>query len=125
MATDITGYLLLEKDSSPDFIGGRDITHIVQLDEGHDRPVWQWVKLNSERLPRQANVPSGVDDILLEGIRFLAAKGKPIEFDHDTAIHRVLQNQTLTVVVFEDSSLIAQLPMLVRLGLNYRVLKQD
>ena len=44
MATDITAFLLVDKNNSKGTIPDQNIHYILQLDEGHGRPVWTWVK---------------------------------------------------------------------------------
>lgn len=125
MAVDITGYLLLEKDSSGDFIGGRNISHIIQLDEGHDRSVWEWIKAGDQKPMTKGHVPSVTDRILLEGVEFLATFGQSSEIVSDAALKAALDGYLLTVVFFADSSLAKQLSQLDSMGLAYKVLRES
>lgn len=68
VTTYITALSKSENSASPHYL--------IELDEGHDRPVWQWLE------PRGSNlVPSDVDHIIFDGLRILAEKvsGKPAQ----------------------------------------------
>lgn len=76
MATEITGYLMFSKSSSDSFILNRNIEYIVSLDEGHDRPCWEWVKKgNSKRYPSKAWVPEMPTTVLRDGLLMALTEG--------------------------------------------------
>lgn len=74
MATEITGYLMLERTEMTTLSSNRTIDYIVSLDEGHDRPVWQWVK-NPISGSKSAWVPEKPDFILIDGLLMIIADG--------------------------------------------------
>lgn len=125
MAIDITGYLLLEKGSSREFIGGRNITHILQLDEGHDRPVWEWLKARDAQPGTKGHVPSTVERILVEGVEYLCGLGISKPTDSGAGIKNALEGYLLTVVIFSDSTLATQLSQLDSVGVAYKVLREN
>jgi hypothetical protein len=70
MPTEITTYIA----ATPRAGDTLTVDYFLELDEGHDRPVWQWLQPAGQKL-----VPSSVDQILFEGIGMLAQQisGKP------------------------------------------------
>lgn len=120
MAIDITAYLMLEKDSSAEFIGGRNITHILQLDEGHDRPVWQWVKFGSKRLPKTSLVPNSPQSILVDGLHMLAE-----HLGSDVRVESGLQGFRVSAIVFDDSSAKPQISKLRDLNIKLTLMKPE
>lgn len=120
MAIDITAYLMLEKDSSADFISGRNFTHILQLDEGHDRPVWEWVKFDSKRLPKAGLVPNSPQSILLDGLGLLSA-----HLGGEVTVESGLPGFRVSVVLFDDSILRAQIAQLKDLNIQLNVLSAE
>lgn len=76
MAIEITSFLFLElkKDS---FMGTRSVSHIISLDEGHSRPVWEWVQNDNlgSRSSKSAWVPAMPETILEDGLLMLIADG--------------------------------------------------
>jgi hypothetical protein len=78
MATDITAFLLVDKNNSRGTIPDQNIQYILQLDEGHDRPVWTWVKnLDQDRDPKTISplVPEMPETILQDGLLLMIAEG--------------------------------------------------
>jgi hypothetical protein len=76
LATEITGYLMISKSSSDSFIFNRNIDYILSLDEGHDRPCWEWVKkVNSKRNSSKAWVPEMPTTILRDGLLMALTEG--------------------------------------------------
>ena len=78
MATDITAFLLVEKNNSRGTIPDQNIHYILQLDEGHDRPVWTWVKnLDEDRNPKTISplVPEMPETMLQDGLLLMIAEG--------------------------------------------------
>ncbi len=78
MATDITAFLLVEKNNSRGTIPDQNIHYILQLDEGHDRPVWTWVKnLDQDRDPKTISplVPEMPETMLQDGLLLMIAEG--------------------------------------------------
>jgi hypothetical protein len=78
MATDITAYLLVDKNNSRGTIPDQNIHYILQLDEGHDRPVWTWVKnLDQDRDPKTISplVPEMPETMLQDGLLLMIAEG--------------------------------------------------
>lgn len=77
MPTDITSFLMLEDKKTNGWGGGRSITHIVSLDEGHDRAYWQWVK--HPHLSRfnasSVWIPEAPQTALRDGLLMLIADG--------------------------------------------------
>lgn len=120
MAIDITAYLMLEKDSSAEFIGGRNITHILQLDEGHDRPVWKWVKFGSKGLPKTVLVPKSPQSILVDGLHMLAE-----HLGSDVRVESGLQGFRVSAIIFEDSSAKPQISKLRDLNIQLNVLSAE
>jgi hypothetical protein len=78
MATDITAFLLVDKNNSRGTIPDQSIHYILQLDEGHDRPVWTWVKnLDQDRNPKTISplVPEMPETILQDGLLLMITEG--------------------------------------------------
>jgi hypothetical protein len=78
VATDITAFLLVEKNNSRGTIPDQNIHYILQLDEGHDRPVWTWVKnLDQDRDPKTISplVPEMPETMLQDGLLLMIAEG--------------------------------------------------
>lgn len=77
MAKEITGFLILEKNNTESFIPTNDVQCILGLNEGHDRPVWQWMLNGSKRNVGRdsALVPEKPDTILMDGLLLLIADG--------------------------------------------------
>ena len=76
MATEITGYLMFSKSNSESFIFNRNIEFILSLDEGHDRPCWEWVKNGRLRkFSSRAWVPERPSTILRDGLLMALAEG--------------------------------------------------
>jgi hypothetical protein len=76
MAIEITTFLFLElKEDS--FLGTRSVSHIIRLDEGHSRPVWEWVQNDnvSNRSSKSSWVPAMPETILEDGLLMLIADG--------------------------------------------------
>jgi hypothetical protein len=123
LATEITGYILLAKTAEGSFIFNREIDHIVALDEGHDRPVWSWIKSGSKRVPKQTLVPSSVDQILNEGLLMLVDGAFGTESSTLANVSALLDGYIVNVVLFERSTLSTQLEALATLGINHKVLR--
>lgn len=72
MPVEITTYLAATPKSGESL----KVDYLLELDEGHDRPVWQWLQPTGRNL-----VPSQIDLILFEGLGLLAEKvsGNPAE----------------------------------------------
>ena len=72
MPVEITTYLAATPKSGESL----KVDYLLELDEGHDRPVWQWLQPTGRNL-----VPSQIDQILFEGLGLLAEKvsGNPAE----------------------------------------------
>ena len=49
MSKQITGFLVLENSHSGSFIPKNDVQFILGLNEGHDRPVWEWMLNGNNR----------------------------------------------------------------------------
>lgn len=111
---------MLEKDSLADFISGRNVTHILQLDEGHDRPVWEWVKFDSKRLPKAGLVPNSPQSILLDGLRLLSA-----HLGSEVTVESGLPGFRVSVVAFDGSSLQSQIPQLKGLNIQLNVMRAE
>jgi hypothetical protein len=78
MATDITAFLLVDKNNSRGTIPDQNIHYILQLDEGHDRPVWTWVKnLDQDRDSNTISplVPEMPETMLHDGLLLMIAEG--------------------------------------------------
>lgn len=72
MPVEITTYIA----ATPKAQESLTVDYLLELDEGHDRPVWQWLQPTGKNL-----VPSRIEQILFEGLGMLAEKvsGKPAE----------------------------------------------
>ncbi|MFM2031002.1 MAG: hypothetical protein RI927_622, partial [Actinomycetota bacterium] len=58
------------------FIFNRNIEYILSLDEGHDRPCWEWVKKGrTTRFPSRAWVPEMPSTILRDGLLMALTEG--------------------------------------------------
>lgn len=76
MSIEITGYLMISKSSSDSFIFNRNIKYILSLDEGHDRPCWEWVKNgNPKRYSSKAWVPEMPTTIMRDGLLMALTEG--------------------------------------------------
>lgn len=76
MATEITGYLMFSKTSPDSLVFNRNIEYILSLDEGHDRPCWEWVKKGrTTRFPSRAWVPEMPSTILRDGLLMALTEG--------------------------------------------------
>jgi hypothetical protein len=77
MPIDITTFIMLEKTTGNGWPGGRNITHIISLDEGHDRAYWRWVK--HPKLSRfnasSVWIPEAPETALRDGLLMLIADG--------------------------------------------------
>ncbi len=125
MAVDITAYVLLEKDTKDQFIGGREVISILELDEGHDRPVWQVRKEPEQSSLAKALVPSKPENILIEGVEFLVACALGPKLHAKDLIDAGLRGYTLHLVLFDDSSCVEQVRSLSELGIKVLVFRQD
>lgn len=125
MAVDITAYVLLEKDTKDQFIGGREVISILELDEGHDRPVWQVRKAPEKSALSNTLVPSAPDDILFEGVEFLVACALGVGFTPRALINSGLDGYVVHLVLFDDSSCSEQVSRLIGLGIKVVVFRQD
>ncbi len=146
MAVEITGYLMLEKESMATLASNRSISYIISLDEGHDRPVWQWVE-TPVRGKKSAWVPEKPDTILLDGLLMLITDGltnpnlksqidsirrssnslvdlntNHLGINLRPAIGEALEGFKVCVVALPGSSLLSLTEDLSRLGLDYRLL---
>ena len=125
MAIDVTAYVLLEKDTKDQFIGGRDVVSIIELDEGHDRPVWQVRKAPEKSALSNTLVPSAPDNILFEGVEFLVECALGAEFTPRDLINSGLEGYAVHIVLFDDSSCAEQVSRLIGLGIKVFVFRQD
>ena len=123
LATEITGYILLAKTSKEAFIFNREIDHIISLDEGHDRPVWSWVKSGSKKVPKQGLVPSSVDQMLNEGLLMLVDGAFETKNSSMADLPALLEGYSVKVVLFDGSTLSSQVEVLSSLGINHKVLR--
>lgn len=74
MSVEITGYIILSVEPSEAFVPSRTIDYIISLDEGHSRPVWQWVK-SPHSGKKSAWVPESPNTILADGLLMLISDG--------------------------------------------------
>ncbi len=148
MAVEITGYLMLEKESTETLSSNRIVSYIISLDEGHDRPVWQWVK-TPVRAKKSAWVPEMPGTILLDGLLMIITDGledpnlksqiDPIRrgssalvdlnsnhlgADLRPFISEALSGYKVCVVALPGSSLLKLSDELQTIGLKYRLLRQ-
>ena len=146
MAVEITGYLMLEKETMETLVPNRTIEYIISLDEGHDRPVWQWVKSPNPG-KKSAWVPEKPETVLMDGFFMLIADGlqdfgwkskidairmgsnalvdlnvNRLEIDPRGQLANALQGHKLCVVAFPGSSLIGLSKQLTESGLEHRLL---
>jgi hypothetical protein len=77
MPIEITSFLMLEDKKYNGWAGGRNITHIISLDEGHDRAYWQWVKHPklAKFKPSSVWIPEAPETALRDGLLMLIADG--------------------------------------------------
>lgn len=147
MAIEITGYLMLEREDAKSLSPNRVIEHIISLDEGHDRPVWQWVKSPAAG-KKSAWVPENPETILLDGLLMLICDGlqnpflkaqidplrggsnslvdlnvNRLEIDNGSELKNLLQGNRICVVAYPDSSLLGLSEKLSRAGVGHRLLK--
>jgi|GEM_PF-3877186 len=77
MPIDITTFIMLEKTTGNGWPGGRNISHIISFDEGHDRAYWRWVK--HPKLSRfnasSVWIPEAPETALRDGLLMLIADG--------------------------------------------------
>ena len=125
MAIDVTAYVLLEKDTKDQFIGGREVMSILELDEGHDRPVWQVRKAREKSALSKTLIPSKPENILFEGVEFLVACALGPKFNAKDLIDAGLKGYSLHLVLFDDSSCVEQVRSLSELGIKVFVFRQD
>ena len=125
MAIDVTAYVLLEKDTKDQFIGGREVISILELDEGHDRPVWQVRKAPEQSSLSRTLVPSKPENILFEGVEFLVASAVGPTFNARALIDAGLEGFAVHIILFEDSSCDEQVSRLIGLGIKVFVFRQD
>jgi hypothetical protein len=123
MAVDVTAYVLLEKDTRNQFIGGREVIGIVELDEGHDRPVWQICKAPEKKSYAKTHVPSGPENILLEGVEFLVGSTLGTEIKPSEVLARGLKGYVVHIILFGDSSCASQASSLIDLGIKVSVFR--
>lgn len=98
MATEITGYLMFSKTSPDSFIFNRNIEYILSLDEGHDRPCWEWVKKGrTTRFPSRAWVPETPSTILRDGLLMALTEG----FKNEAAIAAIKNRGTKRIGVID------------------------
>ena len=77
MAKEITGFIILEKTNPESFIPKNDVQFILSLNEGHDRPIWEWMLNGANRDATKGSslVPEKPETILLDGVLLLIADG--------------------------------------------------
>lgn len=77
MAKEITGFLILEKTNPESFIPTNDVQFILGLNEGHDRPLWEWMLNGAKGDATKVSsiVPEKPETILLDGLLLLIADG--------------------------------------------------
>lgn len=94
MPVEITTYIAATRKSGESLA----VEYLLELDEGHDRPVWQWLKPTGRKL-----VPSRVEQILFQGIGLLAEKvsGKPANTAAD--INQALADWIVGITATKDS----------------------
>lgn len=124
MAIDVTAYVLLEKDTKDQFIGGREVISILELDEGHDRPVWQMSKAPEKSGLSKILIPSKPENILIEGVEFLVACALGPKLNAKDLIDAGLKGYALHIVLFDDSSCVEQVSRLIGLGIKVFVFRQ-
>ena len=135
MPIDITSFLMLEDKKSNGWGGGRNITHIISLHEGHDRAYWQWVKHPklSQFKPSSVWIPEAPETALRDGLLMLIADGledislqalityesgsfgrvdltRSNSFNEDVESNIVssLQNYEIRLLAFSDSTILGQ-----------------
>jgi hypothetical protein len=135
---------MLERKSAGDFIANRRIDHIIELDEGHDRPCWIWVK-NGRATPLRGRsgcwIPESVETMLLDGLMMIVAEGledqsliaqlDDLRFGSNVDLSRsvspagfrdglagALQDFVVNVVLFQDSTIISQVAKLGAFGID-------
>lgn len=77
MSKEITGFLILENKNTDSFIPTNDVQFILGLNEGHDRPVWEWMLNGSKRAVGRSSalVPEKPETVLVDGLMLLIADG--------------------------------------------------
>lgn len=151
MATEITGYLMFSKTTPDSFIFNRNIEYILSLDEGHDRPCWEWVKKGrTTRFPSRAWVPEMPSTILRDGLLMALAEGIKnevalsaiesrgakrtgvIDLNHLPAspaaysdLKSLSEGYEIAVVAFPGSSLLNQVELFAQQGLQISLFTQQ
>jgi hypothetical protein len=94
---EITSYIMLETKNDS-FLPGRQVDLVIRLDEGHDRPFWQWVTLDGRSAVAQHSVwiPQKPETILQDALIMLIADG--LQDESLLAIVDGLRNSTTGVV---------------------------
>jgi hypothetical protein len=150
MPKEITGFLILERSNPASFISTNDIQFILGLNEGHDRPVWEWMLNGSNTNAKRAStlVPEKVETVLLDGLLLLIADGLKdqsllakidefrrgpsslIDLNHQIVpselregIAGALEGFVVNVVILNESILKTSADTLSKLGIKYRVLQ--
>ncbi len=143
---------MLAKKPEPGATFSREINHIVALDEGHSRPVWQWAQAKQTKFKALNRVvPNRPASILLDGVLMLIAGGlgsgslasafdlrdevseralidlenTPLATSVYDSISEELRNHNLYVVVFEGSAVIGLIEGLREKGVTVTVLAPD
>ena len=152
MPTDITTYIHLESQAAG-MAGGRQVDHSIRLDEGFDRPYWEWVQNKPVRaFLGSVWVPEKPETLLLDGLLMLAAEGlnqpeilaaadairrdkgsnttivdiaqHPLDSALKQLLASALANYTVNIVCLPGSGVLRQIHELDSLGINYRLLEE-
>lgn len=75
MPIDVTAFLVIEKKQLVANSGTREIVGVISLNEGHDRPVWEWIKYPGGNGPCTRWIPSEPKTILVDGLLMFATEG--------------------------------------------------
>ena len=149
MAKEITGFLILEKTNPESFIPKNDVQFILGLNEGHDRPVWEWMLngANSSTHKVSSLVPEKQETILLDGLLLLIADGLKdqsllaminqyrsgssslidlnlfdVTYELRSGLANALEGYIVNIVILPGSHLTNNISDFSRLGIEHRVL---
>lgn len=112
MPVEITTYIAATPKSGE----SPTVDYLLELDEGHDRPVWQWLQPAGRKL-----VPSRVEQILFEGLGLLAEQisGKPAQSAEE--INSALADWIVGVTATQESSVPKLFDSLAEQGIDLTI----
>jgi hypothetical protein len=149
MSKEITGFLILENRNSGSFIPKNDVQFILGLNEGHDRPVWEWMlNCDTRSFGRKSTlVPEAQETVILDGLVLLIADGlqdesllakinqfrrspsslidlnsNKVPEDFRAGVASSLDGYMVNIVILPGSLLLKNVSDLANIGIEYRIL---